>query len=164
MIFWIFASHTNDVSLINCNKLTIVLFLPTFNPVYSCLLTVCLTIFADLLSIRNKNGVIRSHCLNPFEGLNSLVGLPLTKIEIMVDLIHHLSHPIHLLQNPSLFIMYYKTFLKSNHKPIMNYIVRNKVANILDNLIDISPLLHTTVSIMFLHVLYLNLLTRFSNP
>jgi len=47
-------------------------------------------------SIRKMNEARKSSCLIPTEGLNSLVGLPFTRMNIDVEAKHHLIYVIHL--------------------------------------------------------------------
>jgi len=54
-------------------------------------------------AIMKRKSVIGSPCLIPFEGMNSCVGLPLTNIEMDVELKQFLIQEIHLLQKPSFF-------------------------------------------------------------
>jgi len=56
-------------------------------------------------TIRNKNGAIGSPCLRPLISLNYVVGIPLTKIEIVEDSKHSLIQCTHFSKNPILVIM-----------------------------------------------------------
>jgi len=67
--FWIFALHTNNVSLTNYNILTSTIFRPTFTSSNICFLTVCPPILdRPPIAIRIKNEANGSPCLRLFVG------------------------------------------------------------------------------------------------
>jgi len=85
------------VSYVNCKTLTSTSLLPTFTPLRKFVLIAYLT-NPDNPSVttRNKNGTSGSSYLSPLVGLNSIVGLPLTRTETEVDSKHPLIHITHL--------------------------------------------------------------------
>ena len=98
------SSHIKSVSSANCNKQHSTLFLPTFRPLRTFILSACLTNPAKLsATTKKRNGAIGSPCLNPLEGLNSSVGLPLTSTDTDDETKHPLTHKIYLSWKPSLW-------------------------------------------------------------
>ena len=57
-------------------------------------------------TILNRNGANGSPCLSTLWGVNSVVGLPLTNMEIEADFRQPSIHVIHLKQNPVRLIIY----------------------------------------------------------
>lgn len=97
----------SEASSKNLNKREISTFCsPTKYPLKTFYLLACLiNLLSPSTTNKNKNGAIGSPFHSPFCALNSSIGLPLTKIEIVVDSIFHFIHLTHFSLNPNLPII-----------------------------------------------------------
>jgi len=93
----------------NCNMPILISFFPTFTPFSIPLFSTYLTAPASpLVAIKNRKWARGSLYLSPLCGLNSVVGVPFIKIDIVNDLRQPSIHFMHLLQNLNLYNIYIK--------------------------------------------------------
>jgi len=96
----------NKVSSANRKREISTFCSPTKYPLKTFYLLACLiNLLSPSTTNKNKNGAIGSPFHSPFCALNSSIGLPLTKIEIVVDSIFHFIHLTHFSLNPNLPII-----------------------------------------------------------
>lgn len=104
------ASPKKIVSSAYCKKSTITLFFSASNAQKKFPMMSLIKPIRPLATTVKRKGESGSPCPNLLCGINYIVGLPFTKMEMKLDVMQPLIHEIHLVQNLNLSSIYHTNF------------------------------------------------------